>query len=141
MSQYYQVGRVTLWNPSSGASSLFLRQVALYEQETGLPSGIGTMESDEAEVSPALLGPFVTALLAWRARTGHAVVQALSDGFIAVCLVLSDRAGVQVHWPESRAEEMNQAHAWESTSPGASADEWQTRVHDQAGTPAGLRPR
>ena len=67
MSQYYEVGGLTLWNPSSGASRLFLRQVALFEEEVGLPSGIGPMEADETEVSPALFGAFVSALMAWRA--------------------------------------------------------------------------
>ena len=75
VSQYYEAGRVTLWNPSSGVSSLFLRQVALFEEEVGLPSGIGPMEADEVEVSLASFGAFVSALLAWRARTGHAVIQ------------------------------------------------------------------
>jgi len=51
VSQYYELGDVTLWNPSNGASRLFLGQVALFEEEVGLPSGIGPMEHDEAQVS------------------------------------------------------------------------------------------
>jgi hypothetical protein len=141
VSQYYEVGGVTLWNPSNGASSLFLLQVALFEEEVGLPSGIGPMEADEAQVSPASFGAFVSALLAWRARTDHAVVQALSDGFIAACLVLIERAGVEVHWPESRVGDVSGAHDVQVTSPVASAIGWESRVREQAGMLTGFMPR
>jgi hypothetical protein len=43
MSQYFDMGEETLWNPSNGASRLFQRQVAVFESELGLPSGIGPM--------------------------------------------------------------------------------------------------
>ncbi|WP_408907207.1 DUF6086 family protein [Streptomyces cavernicola] len=33
MSQYYDLGEQPLWNPSNGASHLFLSQVRLYEAE------------------------------------------------------------------------------------------------------------
>jgi hypothetical protein len=96
VSQYFELGDVTLWNPSSRTSRLFLGQVALFEQELGLTSGIGAMESDESQVVPGVLERFVEALLMYRARTNHAVAQALSDGFVATVLVLAERAGIQV---------------------------------------------
>ena len=65
---------MTLWNPSNGTSRLFLRQVALFEEELALPSGIGTMEQDEAQIDPAVLEGFVEALLAGQARTNHAIM-------------------------------------------------------------------
>ncbi|WP_435888571.1 DUF6086 family protein [Streptomyces niveus] len=40
MSQYYDVGDQTLWNPSNAASRLFMSQVSVYQAELGLPSGI-----------------------------------------------------------------------------------------------------
>jgi hypothetical protein len=141
VSQYYEMGGITLWNPSNGASSLFLRQVALFEEEVGLPSGIGPMEADGAQVSPASFGTFVSALLAWRARTDHAVVQALSDGFIAACLVLIERADIEVHWPESCIGEVNVAHDVQVTSLVESSPGWETRVREQAGMLAGRMPR
>jgi hypothetical protein len=49
-------------------SRLFLRQVALFEEEVGVPSGIGPMEADEAEVSLASFGAFVSALLSRQIR-------------------------------------------------------------------------
>ncbi|MFD9549791.1 DUF6086 family protein [Nocardia salmonicida] len=94
MSQYYELNGTTLWNPSNGASRLFLNQVGFFEEELGVSSGIGPMESDACEVTPAVLEVFLATVLAWRGRSGHAVVQALSDGFLATLLVIAERAGV-----------------------------------------------
>ncbi|MER5488878.1 DUF6086 family protein [Streptomyces sp. NPDC002812] len=94
MSQYYEVGDETLWNPASGAARLFHRQVALFEEELGLPSGIGPMEMDECQIDPAALGVFTEALVARHGHAGHAVIRALSEGFVTTVLVLAERAGV-----------------------------------------------
>ncbi|WP_330296984.1 DUF6086 family protein [Streptomyces sp. NBC_00503] len=99
MSQIYQVGEESLWNPSNGAARLFHRQLAVFEAELGLPSGIGPLENDECRIDPAALGPFTEALLARHGHTGHAVVRALSEGFVATVLVLAERAGAQVRRP------------------------------------------
>ncbi|MFE0458421.1 DUF6086 family protein [Kitasatospora sp. NPDC058965] len=98
MSQYYDMGDETLWNPSNGASRLFLRQVGIFEEELGLPSGIGPMESDECQVDPGVLEVFATALLARHRGTHHAVVRALTEGFVITMLALAERAGVAVRW-------------------------------------------
>ncbi|MFE1595506.1 DUF6086 family protein [Nocardia sp. NPDC058705] len=98
MSQYFEAGGQTVWNPSNGASRLFLRQLRSFEEELGVPSGIGPMEADECEITPAVLEEFVAALLTWRAGTDHAVVQVLSDGFIATVTVIAERAGIDVAW-------------------------------------------
>ncbi|MEV4158369.1 DUF6086 family protein [Nocardia salmonicida] len=94
MSQYYELNGTTLWNPSNGASRLFLNQVGFFEEELGVSSGIGPMDSGACEVTPVVLEVFLATALAWRSRTGHAVVQALSDGFLATLLVIAERAGV-----------------------------------------------
>lgn len=103
MSQYYDLGDRTLWNPSNGASRLFLREVAVFEAELGVPSGIGPVENDVCRVDPAALGVFVDALVDRYRRTGHAVIRTLSEGFVATMLVLAERADVAVRWepPES----------------------------------------
>src|SRR6185312_10199288 len=72
MSQYYGLGDETLWNPSNGVSSLFLRQVRLFEDELGLHSGIGPMQEDQSEVCLSIFEAFVNTLLNWRGRTNHA---------------------------------------------------------------------
>lgn len=102
MSQYFDMGDETLWNPSNGAARLFLLQVVVFEAELGLPSGIGPMENDECQIDPVALGSFVNGLLARHQRTSHAVILALSEGFIATLLVLAQRADVEVCWtPEA----------------------------------------
>ncbi|MCJ0873456.1 DUF6086 family protein [Streptomyces sp. AP-93] len=103
MSQYYDLGDETLWNPSNGAARLFHCQVALFEAELGVPSGIGPMENDECQIDPAALGSFAEALVARYGLTGHTVIRALSEGFVATVLVLAERAGVRVNWPRPPA--------------------------------------
>ncbi|MFE4698579.1 DUF6086 family protein [Streptomyces sp. NPDC056738] len=98
MSQYYEMAEQTLWNPSNGASRLFLRQVAVYEAELGLASGFGPMEADECQIDPADFKAFVDALLVRHREITHAVMIALSEGFVATVLVLAERAGVAVDW-------------------------------------------
>ncbi len=98
MSQYFEMGDATLWNPSNGASRMFRRQVAVFEAELNLPSGIGSMENDECQIHPATFETFVNALLVQHRRTSHAIVLALCEGFTATVLVLAERAGVTVDW-------------------------------------------
>ncbi|MFD5325155.1 DUF6086 family protein [Streptomyces sp. NPDC127092] len=103
MSQYFDIGDETLWNPSNGASRMFQRQVAVFEAELELPSGIAPMENDECQISPDTFETFVNALLAKHRRTSHAIWLALSDGFTATVLVLAERAGIEVDWPRHGA--------------------------------------
>ncbi|WP_442914042.1 DUF6086 family protein [Kribbella sp. NBC_00359] len=46
MSQYYRVGDVVLWTPSSGVSRVVLGRARLFEDELSLASGAGPMEAD-----------------------------------------------------------------------------------------------
>ncbi|MEU5426047.1 DUF6086 family protein [Streptomyces olivoreticuli] len=98
MSQYFSVGDETLWNPSNGASRMFLHQVAVFEVELDVTSGLGPMEADECQVDPAAFAAFTDALLAWHRKTHHAVILALSEGFVATVLALAGRAGAEVRW-------------------------------------------
>jgi hypothetical protein len=98
MSQFFDLGDETLWNPSNGAARLFLRQVAVFEAELGLPSGIGPMENDECRIEPAALQVFANALLARHRETSHAIIWALSAGFTVTLLALAERARVEVRW-------------------------------------------
>lgn len=106
MSQYYKLGKETLWNPSNGASAKFLRHAALTEGELGLPSGIGPMENDEARIDPAVFGRFVDALLARHRDTRHGVMRALGEGFTATALVLAERAGLEPDWSAPASDGM-----------------------------------
>ncbi|MFC9031015.1 DUF6086 family protein [Streptomyces arboris] len=105
MSQYYDMGDRTLWNPSQGVSLLFAAQVAAHEAAVGLPSGIGPMESDECQIDPVAFAAFAGALLTWRSRSLHPVRAALSDGFLATVLALAERGGIEVEWPPAAPAE------------------------------------
>jgi hypothetical protein len=140
VSQYYALGDVTLWNPSNGASRLFLRQLALFEEEIGLRSGIGPMESDEAQVSREVFETFVAALLAWRGRSAHAVMAALSDGFIATVLVLAERADVAVRWP-APVVGVEGLRDVQVTVPAADTGGWERQVRERARQLAGVMAR
>ncbi|WP_327178470.1 DUF6086 family protein [Streptomyces sp. NBC_01335] len=96
MSQYYDLGDRTLWNPSNGASRLFMSQVTVYQAEVGLPSGIGPMEADECQIDPIAFAAFVDALLTWHGKTRHAVMATLSEGFVATVLALAEKADIEV---------------------------------------------
>ena len=144
MSQYYELGEVTLWNPSNGASRLFLHQAALFEEEVGLPSGIGPVRNDEVQISPEAFKVFVHALLGWRGRTRHVVISALSDGFLATVLVLADRAGIVVEWPDRSsgdAPDRRDVQVGSGAVPVIDPDGWEARMRDQARELAGFMPR
>ncbi|MGF0174355.1 DUF6086 family protein [Streptomyces sp. Marseille-Q5077] len=105
MSMYFDIGDETLWNPSNGAGRLFLRQVEVFEAELKLPSGIGQGkywgDPDALEVDPVVYAEFVRGLVAWHCRTGHSVILALSEGFVATAVALARRAGIEVEMPEA----------------------------------------
>ncbi|MBL1084235.1 hypothetical protein JK359_20070 [Streptomyces actinomycinicus] len=98
MSQYFEIGDDSLWNPATRAAQLFLRQVAVFEAELELPSGLGPMRNDECKIDPAVLGIFTHALLARHRRTGHSIIQALSENFVGIVVVLAERAGIGIDW-------------------------------------------
>ncbi|MFI6285041.1 DUF6086 family protein [Streptomyces sp. NPDC051018] len=137
MSQYYELGDTTLWNPSNGASRLFIRQVEVFQAELGVPSGIGPQEADEYRIDPAAFGVFVNALVARHRRTSHGVVLALSEGFLATTLALAERAGIEVCWtppPPAPGEGFRdvQVPAPAGAPLGAGDDDWADRLRRKA---------
>lgn len=104
MSVYFDIGDETLWNPSNGAGRLFLSQVAVFEAELKLPSGIGQgkywSDPDTLEIDPVAYEEFVHGLVAWHCRTSHSVILALSEGFVATALALARRAGIETQTPD-----------------------------------------
>ncbi|GLP66363.1 hypothetical protein TUSST3_29830 [Streptomyces sp. TUS-ST3] len=128
VSQYYDLGDRTLWNPSNGASRLFMSQVIVYEAEVGLPSGIGPMEADECQIDPIAFAAFVDALLAWHGETRHAVMATLSEGFVATVLALAEIANIEVSW---QAAMRNESHYLKTTS-DPDAKEWTAALQQQS---------
>ena len=135
MSQYYDLGDRTLWNPSNGASRLFLRQVAVHEAELDLLSGIGPMRNDESAIDPAAFETFANALLAWHRATIHGVMVALSEGFVATVLVLAERADIELNWQvddPSESRERRNVQVPAPAAPDADADAWATALREKA---------
>ncbi|WP_181923751.1 DUF6086 family protein [Streptomyces inhibens] len=133
MSQYFDMGDQTLWNPSNGASRLFMSQVNVYQTEVGLPSGIGPMKADECQIDPTIFKTFVDALLAWHRRTSHAVMAALSEGFVATVLVLAERAGIEVNWqPADFAEGGELKDVQVPTAPDSAEGAWAAALQQKS---------
>lgn len=87
-----------------GTSKRFLQGLARLEDEMGLPSGIGPMESDFAQVEPDRLAAFLGVLLERLAASSRTAAAALSgDEVSAEVLVLGERAGVSLPWPAGEA--------------------------------------
>ncbi|MEU3612994.1 DUF6086 family protein [Streptomyces sp. NPDC006872] len=103
MSQYYEVDGESVWNPATRASELFLAHVRVYEEWVGVPSGFGPMRNDECPIDVPAFEAFANALLDRHNHTGHAIVDALADGFIATVLALAARIGLDVRLPERPA--------------------------------------
>ncbi|MEU7278432.1 DUF6086 family protein [Streptomyces sp. NPDC045431] len=137
MSQYFDVGDETLWNPSNGASRMFQRHVALFEAELELPSGIGPMENDECQIDPDTFETFVNALLAEHRRMSHGVWLALCEGFVATVLVLAERAGITVDWarhgatPQAPFQDVQVSPATGMSAP-AEGDAWAAGLRERA---------
>ncbi|GAA2607238.1 MULTISPECIES: DUF6086 family protein [Streptomyces] len=137
MSQYFDIGEETLWNPSNGTSRMFQRQVAVFEAELELPSGIGPMENDECQISPEALETFVNALLAKHRRTSHAIWLALSEGFTATVLALAERSGIKVDWarheatPEARLKDVQVSTVTGMSTP-AHGEVWAANLREKA---------
>ena len=109
MSQYVEMEGRTLWNPANRAGNLFLRHVRLWEEELGLPSGIGEMTNDEIDIEREPFTAFVAALVAHQRATGHGVILALSAGFTGTVLTLADRAGIPLPPPPADASAPREA--------------------------------
>ncbi|MFI0965759.1 DUF6086 family protein [Streptomyces sp. NPDC021080] len=129
----FELDDATLWNPSNGAGRLFMRQIEVFEAELGLPSGIGQGkywgDPSTLEVDPVLYEQFVHHLVAWHCGTGHQVILALSEGFVATAVALARRAGIEVAVPEPEADPRRggprfdvQVPAGPRSAPGAVAD-------------------
>ncbi|RPK87230.1 MULTISPECIES: DUF6086 family protein [Streptomyces] len=146
MSQYFDVGEETLWNPSNGVSRMFRRHVAVFEAELELASDIGPMENDECQIGTDTFEAFVNALVAEHRRTSHAIRLALSEGFVATVLVLAERAGIEVDRaqhgtaPEAPFEDV-QVSAVTGVSVPAEGGAWAAGLREKAREPGRHMPR
>ena len=141
MGMNFDMGDETLWEPSNGAGRLFLRQVEVFEAELKTPSGIGQGkywgDPGTLDVDPAVYADFVRGLVAWHCRTGHSVILALSEGFVATAVALARRAGIEVGMPEPESSDVGGGVRYDIQAPGnprvtpaAVADVLETRARE-----------
>ena len=98
MSQYFDVGEQTLWNPSNGPGQLFVEMVKALEPVAGLPSGIGVGrwgpgDPDCHGIDLVAFARFTDALVRRYRASNHLILRSLMEGVIATAIVLVERGG------------------------------------------------
>ncbi|MFD8488989.1 DUF6086 family protein [Streptomyces sp. NPDC059712] len=142
MSQYFDVGDETLWNPSNGAARLFLQHVAVYEAELGTPSGVGEMINDECQIDTGAYERFVNVLVEWHHGTRHRIIHTLARGFVVTALALANRAGAEVRFPDAGADGGLEGRAdVQVPAPAHRHSEWEEHLREQAAAVERAMPR
>lgn len=91
------------------------------------------MQADECQIDPSAFKAFVDALLAWHRGMSHAVMAALSEGFVATVLVLAERAGIEVNWhPADLAEYGELKEVQVPTALDSSEDAWAAALRQKS---------
>jgi len=98
MSQYFDVGERTLWNPSNGPGTLFLSVAKALEPVAELPSGIGVGrwgpgDPDCHGIDLVAFTRFTDVLVRRYRESNHLILRSLMEGFIATAIVLVERGG------------------------------------------------
>jgi hypothetical protein len=98
VSQNFQTGDLVLWNPSHRVAELFVRSGQAIASLIDRPTGIGEKRADEYEIDLDLFVGFVDALVEQYLSSSHPILRSLTEGFLAVALVMVERAGRTVSW-------------------------------------------
>jgi hypothetical protein len=94
VSQYFRVGDLVLWNPSTAVAQLFARMTEAMVPVAGCPSGVGPDSGqDEYEIDPEAFAAFVDALTVRYLSTSHPVLTAMLAGYLPAAMVLVERSG------------------------------------------------
>lgn len=98
MSQYFDVGEQTIWNPSNGPGTLFANMAKVLEPVAGSPSGIGIGrwgpgDPDTHAIDLVAFTLFTDHLVRRYRESNHLILRSLMEGFIATAIVLVERGG------------------------------------------------
>ncbi|WAL67884.1 DUF6086 family protein [Amycolatopsis cynarae] len=98
MSQSFDVGERTLWNPSNGPGRLFVDVAKALEPLAELPSGIGVGrwgpgDPDCHGIDLVAFTAFTDALVRRYRESNHLILRSLLEGFVATAIVLVERGG------------------------------------------------
>ncbi|MFD9890174.1 DUF6086 family protein [Amycolatopsis sp. NPDC059027] len=96
MSQYFDVGEQTLWNPSNGPGKLFVSMTKALEPLVGLPSGIGAGRCGPGDpdchgIDLVAFTRFTDALTRLYRESNHLILRSLLEGVVATAIVLVER--------------------------------------------------
>ena len=127
VSQYFQVGDQTLWNPSNGPGTLFVSVAKALEPVAELPSGIGVGrwgpgDPDCHGIDLDAFTRFTDALVRRYRSSNHLILQSLMEGFIATAIVLVERGGGTVRALSEQPGTNTQDVQIGATGPVAKAD-------------------
>lgn len=84
-----------MWSPSLHVGAVFVEMAEGMGRATKVPTGLTAMASDYIIIDSATFAAFVRSLLADPAA-GHPVFAQLTQGFLATCAVMLERAGQPV---------------------------------------------
>jgi hypothetical protein len=113
MSCTFNVGDLTVWNPSNTVARLFKEEAEAIAATFDIPSGLGPIIEDECEIDVVVFEAFVGQLIKQYEQVVHPIFKTLTVGFIATASVLVERAGGQLPplpaaqtnaWAQLRAE-------------------------------------
>ncbi|GAA0958464.1 DUF6086 family protein [Actinocorallia libanotica] len=101
MSQYFEAGEETVWNPSNGVGLLFIRSSEALALAVDAPTGITASGADEWVIDMPVFEKFVGELVSRYQQSTHLILRSLMEGFIATSLVLIERGGGSVPLPST----------------------------------------
>lgn len=95
MSYIFEADDKTLWSPSLHVGAVFVEIAEGLGRATKAPTGLTAMASDYILIDTETFAAFARSLLADQAAE-HPVFAQLTQGFLATCAVLLERAGQPV---------------------------------------------
>ena len=95
MSYIFEAGDTTVWSPALRIGDLYVQLAESLADWQGRPSGLSKLADDYYVVDVDTFADFIRLLLA-DPGAGHRIFAELTQGFIAISLVMLDRAGSPV---------------------------------------------
>lgn len=105
MSYVFEANDTTLWSPGLRVGALFVHLAECLADLEGKDTGLSKMASDYYIIDIDAFAAFVQSLLQ-DPSFGNPVFGELTQGFVAVSLVMLDRAGVAMPVMDSAAQQL-----------------------------------
>lgn len=96
MSYVFDIGRDTVWSPSTTTGRVYTELLTLVTETLELDAGAGAIASDYHEFEPEAFTTFVNRLLEIHEHDDPAPLAAMLHGFLEVSIVMATRAGLSL---------------------------------------------